>query len=202
MELFPELFNEKLCEQLLALLRRWMETAITTANTENQQQVKPAVRSTEEIKICSALMNMFHLVPAASAKLIEPLITLTVKTERGLVLEIGSPFRKPLIGFLLHYPQQTVDYFLLNIADPLVNRLFISILKREDTKPLRASLEGNTVKLVNSTFISITQNPQVSSSSSELCLHFMLQIPGERPQFKSILISCPRGYRRCEFLTK
>ena len=162
MELFPELFNEKLCEQLLALLRRWMDTAISTANTENQQQVKPAVRSMGEIKICSALMNMFHLVPAASSKLIEPLITLTVKTERGLVLEIGSPFRKPLIDFLLHYPQQTVDYFLLNIGDSLINRLFISILKRDDTKALRTALEGNTVKLVNSTFISITQNPQVS----------------------------------------
>lgn len=168
MELFPELFNEKLCEQLLALLRRWMDTAISTANTENQQQVKPAVRSTEEIKICSALMNMFHLVPAASSKLIEPLITLTVKTERGLVLEIGSPFRKPLIDFLLHYPQQTVDYFLLNIGDPLINRLFISILKRDDTKALRTALEGNTVKLVNSTFISITQNPQVSSITLSL----------------------------------
>lgn len=153
MELFPELFNEKLCEQLLAHLRRWMETAISTSNTQSQQQVKPAVRSTEEIKICSAIMNMFHLVPAASSKLIEPLITLTVKTERAIVLEIGSPFRKPLIDFLLRYPQDAVDYFLANISDSLINRLFICILKREDTKEIRCALEGSAVKLVNSTFI-------------------------------------------------
>lgn len=166
MELFPELFNEKLCEQLLSLLRRWMETAIATSNTENQQQVKPAVRSTEEIKICSAIMNMFHLVPAASSKLIEPLITLTVKTERGLVLEIGSPFRKPLISFLLHYPQHTVDYFLANISDSLINRLFVCILKRDDTINLRAALEGSAVKLVNSTFIVNISQGQVSLNSS------------------------------------
>ena len=128
MELFPELFNEKLCEQLLAHLRRWMETAISTSNTQNQQQVKPAVRSMDEIKICSAIMNMFHLVPAASSKLIEPLITLTVKTERALVLEIGSPFRKALIAFLLHYPQHNVDFFLANISDLLINRLFVCII--------------------------------------------------------------------------
>ena len=159
MELFPELFNEKLCEQLLSLLRRWMEAAIATSNKENESQMKPAVRSTEEMKICSAIMNMFHLVPAASSKLIDPLITLTVKTERGLVLEIGSPFRKQLINFLLHYPQHTVDYFLLKISDPLINRLFVCILKRDDTKPLREALESSAVKLVNSTFIvNISQN--------------------------------------------
>jgi len=163
MELFPELFNEKLCEQLLAHLRRWMETAITTSNTQNQQQVKPALRSTEEIKICGAIMNMFHLVPAATAKLIEPLITLTVKTERALVLEIGSPFREPLVKFLLHYPGHTVDFFLLNIYDSLINRLFIYMLKRDDAKPLRTAMEGSAVKLVNSTF-----NSTARSSTSNL----------------------------------
>ena len=162
MELFPELFNEKLCEQLLAHLRRWMETTISTSNAQNQQQVKPAIRGTEEIKICSAIMNMFHLVPAASSKLIEPLIGLTVKTERALVLEIGSPFRKPLIGFLLHYPSQTVDFFLANISDPLINRLFLYILKCEDTELLRKALEGSAVKLVNSTFIINIPQAQVS----------------------------------------
>ena len=104
-------------------------------------------------------MNMFHLLPAASVKLIEPLITLTVKTERALVLEIGSPFRKPLIDFLLHYPQATVEFFLANIADSLINRLFIAMLKREETKPLRTALETNSAKLVNSTFaVSIPQS--------------------------------------------
>lgn len=168
MELFPELFNEKLCEQLLAHLRRWMETAISTSNTQNQQQLKPAVRSTDEIKICSAIMNMFHLVPAASSKLIEPLITLTVKTERALVLEIGSPFRKPLIDFLLHYPQHTVDFFLANISDPLVNRLFVCVLKRKDTKSLRTSLEGSGVKLVNSTFIINHNQTQVQDDQNAM----------------------------------
>ena len=161
MELFPELFNEKLCEQLLAHLRRWMETAISTSNTENQQQVKPAIRSTEEITICSAIMNMFHLVPAASSKLIEPLIGLTVKTERALVLEIGSPFRKPLIDFLLHYPQHTIDFFLANISDPLINRLFLYVLKCDGTTPLRTALEGSALKLVNSTFITNIPQAQV-----------------------------------------
>ena len=33
-------------------------------------------------------MNMFHLVPAASAKLLEPLVNLTVKIERALILEV------------------------------------------------------------------------------------------------------------------
>ena len=170
MELFPELFNEKLCEQLLAHLRRWTDTAVSTANTQNHQQVKPALRSTEEIKICGAIMNMFHLVPAASTKLIEPLIALTVKTERALVLEVCSPFRKPLVAFLLHYPQQAVEHFLTNISDPLVNRLFICILRRDDAKPFRSALEGNAVRLVNSTFLATL--PQVFIDNGFFLLFF------------------------------
>ncbi len=44
----------------------------------------------QEIKICAAIMNMFQLLPAASSKLIEPLVQLTVNTERALILEVSK----------------------------------------------------------------------------------------------------------------
>ncbi|XP_065666832.1 transformation/transcription domain-associated protein isoform X3 [Hydra vulgaris] len=180
MELFPELFNEKLCEQLLAHLRKWTDTAVSTANTQNHQQVKPALRSTEEIKICGAIMNMFYLVPAASTKLIEPLIALTVKTERALVIEVSSPFRQPLVAFLLHYPHQAVEHFLSNISDPLINRLFICILKRDDAKPFRIALEANAVRLVNCTFLATL--PQQNEDQ------LALAIKRHNLQFQGVLI--------------
>eukprot|EP00794_Sanderia_malayensis_P003406 gene3406-3896_t len=166
MELFPDLFNEKLCEQLLAHLTRWTETAKAVSNSQNEQQIKPALRSSEEVKICAAIMNMFQLVPAASSKLIEPLVQLTVKTERALILEVGSPFRQPLVKFLMRYPVHTADFFLMNIANPLMNRFFIYMLDREDGKPLRAAVEANPLKLVNSTFSANIAQPQTADEQS------------------------------------
>ena len=58
--------------------------------------------------------------------MIDPLTTLTLKGERDLLVEAGSPFREPLIKFLLRYPQPTVDLFLSDtkIKDQQWNRCF------------------------------------------------------------------------------
>ena len=80
----------------------------------------------QHLKVCAAIINIFHLIPAASQKMIEPLTTLTLKGERDLLVEAGSPFREPLIKFLLRYPQPTVDLFLSDgkIKDQQWNRCF------------------------------------------------------------------------------
>ena len=40
----------------------------------------------QELKICEAIINMFHLIPAASVKMIEPLTALTLKGEKALLI--------------------------------------------------------------------------------------------------------------------
>ncbi|KAK2564815.1 Transformation/transcription domain-associated protein [Acropora cervicornis] len=107
MELFPGSFNEKLCEQLLAHLKKWVEV-ITTGSA--------------------------------------------AKTNHSSE-EIGSPLRAPLLKFLIRYPANTVDYFLLQLSGSQMNRLFM-----ESSTPLRQTLEAHSLKLVNSTF-SIPQPP-------------------------------------------
>lgn len=42
----------------------------------------------QELKICASIINMFYLIPAASSKLIEPLINLILKVEKVLSLEV------------------------------------------------------------------------------------------------------------------
>jgi uncharacterized protein with GYD domain len=52
--LFPNVFNEKLCEQMINLLKKWTETAILTLrNTQ---------KNTEEMKTCAAIIDLFHEV--------------------------------------------------------------------------------------------------------------------------------------------
>ncbi|XP_015774341.1 PREDICTED: transformation/transcription domain-associated protein-like [Acropora digitifera] len=124
MELFPGSFNEKLCEQLLAHLKKWVEVITTGSAAKTNHSSE---EFTEELKICASIINMFVLIPAASSRLIESLIGLVLKVEKVLLVEIGSPLRAPLLKFLIRYPANTVDYFLLQLSGSQMNRLFMII---------------------------------------------------------------------------
>ncbi|XP_074624680.1 transformation/transcription domain-associated protein-like isoform X2 [Acropora palmata] len=155
MELFPGSFNEKLCEQLFAHLKKWVEVITTGSAAKTNHSSE---EFTEELKICASIINMFVLIPAASSRLIESLIGLVLKVEKVLLVEIGSPLRAPLLKFLIRYPANTVDYFLLQLSGSQMNRLFMYLLSQESSTPLRQTLEAHSLKLVNSTF-SIPQPP-------------------------------------------
>lgn len=45
----------------------------------------------QELKTCAAIINIFHMIPAASSKLIEPLILVTLSGEKSLFLEVRGP---------------------------------------------------------------------------------------------------------------
>ena len=44
----------------------------------------------QELKTCAAIINIFHLIPAASKKMIEPLLKETLVGEKNLLLEVGK----------------------------------------------------------------------------------------------------------------
>ena len=63
--LFPNTFNEKLCEQLFAHLKKWLETAIhkhANSSTTGQQGEGDVSR---ELELCAAILEIFHLIPLA-----------------------------------------------------------------------------------------------------------------------------------------
>lgn len=43
----------------------------------------------QEMKICSAIINLFHLIPAAPQTLVKPLLEVVMKTERAMLIEVG-----------------------------------------------------------------------------------------------------------------
>lgn len=144
-QLFPNTFNEKLCEQLL----KWLEMAIT--NQKAGQQVRATGQVVvPEIKVCAAIINIFHLIPAASKKMIEPLMKTTLNGERTLLMEPGSPFREPLRKFLARYPVQTVEFLMndVNIRDMQYLRYFVYLLSNDQGQPFRDVLKSQVPKLV------------------------------------------------------
>ncbi|XP_048027603.1 LOW QUALITY PROTEIN: transformation/transcription domain-associated protein [Megalobrama amblycephala] len=141
--LFPNSFNDKFCDQMMQHLRKWMEVVVITH--------KGGQRSDgSEMRICSAIINLFHLIPAAPQTLVKPLLEVVMKTERAMLIEAGSPFREPLIKFLTRHPSQTVELFMMEatLNDPQWSRMFMSFLKHKDAKPLRDVLASNPNRFV------------------------------------------------------
>ncbi|XP_057681922.1 transformation/transcription domain-associated protein isoform X1 [Corythoichthys intestinalis] len=148
--LFPNSFNDKFCDQMMQHLRKWMEVVVITHKGGQRSDGSPALEGSEEMKICSAIINLFHLIPAAPQTLVKPLLEVVMKTERAMLIEAGSPFREPLIKFLTRHPSQTVELFMMEatLNDPQWSRMFMSFLKHKDAKPLRDVLASNPNRFV------------------------------------------------------
>ncbi|XP_032430561.1 transformation/transcription domain-associated protein isoform X1 [Xiphophorus hellerii] len=148
--LFPNSFNDKFCDQMMQHLRKWMEVVVITHKGGQRSDGSPALEGVEEMKICSAIINLFHLIPAAPQTLVKPLLEVVMKTERAMLIEAGSPFREPLIKFLTRHPSQTVELFMMEatLNDPQWSRMFMSFLKHRDAKPLRDVLASNPNRFV------------------------------------------------------
>ncbi|KAJ3607999.1 hypothetical protein NHX12_025050, partial [Muraenolepis orangiensis] len=148
--LFPNSFNDKFCDQMMQHLRKWMEVVVITHKGGQRSDGSPALEGVEEMKICSAIINLFHLIPAAPQTLVKPLLEVVMKTERAMLIEAGSPFREPLIKFLTRHPSQTVELFMMEatLNDPQWSRMFMSFLKHKDAKPLRDVLASNPSRFV------------------------------------------------------
>uniref|UniRef100_A0A8C7T8H4 Transformation/transcription domain-associated protein n=1 Tax=Oncorhynchus mykiss TaxID=8022 RepID=A0A8C7T8H4_ONCMY len=133
--LFPNSFNDKFCDQMMQHLRKWMEVV-----EDDLTHMHP-----DSSSICSAIINLFHLIPAAPQTLVKPLLEVVMKTERAMLIEAGSPFREPLIKFLTRHPSQTVELFMMEatLNDPQWSRMFMSFLKHKEAKPLRDVLASN-----------------------------------------------------------
>jgi len=58
------------------------------------------------------LCHLIETAHTSSQALLEPLIGLVVKTESGLMMEIGSPLRDPLLRFLTKHPDAALNIFL------------------------------------------------------------------------------------------
>ncbi|GBP38089.1 hypothetical protein EVAR_95217_1 [Eumeta japonica] len=98
-QLFPSTFSEKLCEQLLQLLKKLLDFSIQSNRGGNfLQSVSKNGENEQKIII---LIGIFHQIPAASPRFIDVLCRLIFHTEKSLLVEAGSPFREPLVKFLL-----------------------------------------------------------------------------------------------------
>ncbi|ESN91105.1 hypothetical protein HELRODRAFT_194551 [Helobdella robusta] len=132
-------------------LKKWFEFSSTPqklCQIKATGQVLPV-----EQKICAAIIEMFHLIPAASQKMIDLLVMLVVKGEKDLFVASNSPFRPPTLKFLLRHPEATVDFFFSEgkLQDTSFNALFRWLLEQDKGQSFRDNLMTNPQRLLNLT---------------------------------------------------
>ncbi|XP_041986434.1 transcription-associated protein 1 isoform X2 [Aricia agestis] len=142
-QLFPSTFSEKLCEQLLQLLKKLLDYSIQTNRGGNfLQSVSKNMENEQKIII---LIGIFHQIPAASPRFIDVLCRLIFHTEKTLMIEAGSPFREPLVKFLLRYPKETLELVMSdnNMKDAQWSRFLVYLVKHpESGGAFREALRG------------------------------------------------------------
>ncbi|XP_044007561.1 transformation/transcription domain-associated protein isoform X2 [Aphidius gifuensis] len=141
-QLFPSTFSITLCEQLLQHLRKLLENLILAQ--------KGVSKSGENEKKISTIIEIFYQIPAATPKFIDILCRQVLQTEKSLLIEASSPFRLPLMKFLLRYPTESLHLFLHdnNIKDQQWSRFLEFLIKHKDGKPFRDVLQNSSNRLI------------------------------------------------------
>ncbi|TPP57986.1 Transcription-associated protein 1 [Fasciola gigantica] len=140
-QLFPSTFSERLCDAIYSHL-----TALVD-NLRNQQNVSSILTLVPpNLELCAVLMDLFHMIPLATAKHVSCLIDLVVRAERSLNIEPTSPLRLPLVRFLARYPAETCMHLLTGSKwpyDALAHRIFLYVLKSPQGQAITDYLKTN-----------------------------------------------------------
>eukprot|EP01087_Luapelamoeba_hula_P023162 TRINITY_DN8469_c0_g1_i2.p1 TRINITY_DN8469_c0_g1~~TRINITY_DN8469_c0_g1_i2.p1 ORF type:complete len:748 (+),score=84.96 TRINITY_DN8469_c0_g1_i2:140-2245(+) len=181
LELLTNCFNVTLGEKLLEHLNKWTEPAKISA--------AKIWKEGEDIKIAAHIIHIFHLLPPAAVKFLDPLVSLTNQLEQLLPREGNNPYREPLVKFLNRYYNESVDYFLRLLHNASYAKMFNSILHHALAEPLRAELAKNPDKIIAETFRPAEGRPQIELEYQGILLVRTLVkfMPGWLGQHRAIL---------------
>ena len=102
------------------------------------------------MKVITAILNIFHLLPAPAEAFKERLIDCFLGLEERLRRTHQSPFRLPMYRYMNRYPKEIWTYLLAKLDDLKFGRMLGQVLAHPDSAPLReaavADMEGLMTK--------------------------------------------------------
>ncbi|KAK4510703.1 uncharacterized protein ATC70_005136 [Mucor velutinosus] len=146
LELLTNYFKVEIGKKLLDHLKQWAEPKVL------QEAANKNLSENHEVKIIVAILNIFHLLPAAAHIFLDDLVTVVLEMEGHLRRSISSPFRPNLIKYLNRYPTETIAYFYDRLDQPRHSRLFIDVLSTENAEQLRNEVAKSPKVLIEKTF--------------------------------------------------
>ncbi|OBZ88491.1 Transcription-associated protein 1 [Choanephora cucurbitarum] len=162
LELLTNYFKVEIGKKLLDHLKQWAEPKVL------QEAANKPLSENHEIKIIVAILNIFHLLPAAAHIFLDELVIVVLEMEGHLRRSVSSPFRPNLIKYLNRYPVETVAYFYERLNNDPCSQLFADILDIESASRLREEVANTSSELVSKAFKSADTNSTNSPSSNML----------------------------------
>ncbi|UZP42080.1 hypothetical protein NXS19_009896 [Fusarium pseudograminearum] len=111
-----------------------------------------------QMKIITAILNIFHLLPAPAEAFKERLIDCFLGLEEKLRRTQLSPFRLPIYRYMNRYPKEIWAYLFGKVEDLKYGRLLAQVLGHPDSQALREVAVDNVDGLITRCNELISQN--------------------------------------------
>jgi transformation/transcription domain-associated protein len=139
--------------RLLKLLTNYFKVEIGTRLLDHMKTIADAavlqkvsftlIEQNKPMRVITAILNIFHLLPSAAVNFLPNLVTKVVELETALRRTQFSPFREPLIKYLNQFPKETWEYFSPQMRDQQQGRFFAQLLEDPEAKPLREAVAND-----------------------------------------------------------
>ncbi|KAF2448613.1 hypothetical protein P171DRAFT_518105 [Karstenula rhodostoma CBS 690.94] len=146
--------------RLLKLLTNYFKVEIGTRLLDHLKNIADPVslqkisftmiEQNPKMKIVTAIVNVFHLLPPAAISFLKQLIEKVIELETALRRTHYSPFREPLIKYLCMYPKEAWEHFSPNMKDETQGRFFAQLLENPESGALREELMKDIPKFIAS----------------------------------------------------
>ncbi|BFZ59893.1 transcription-associated protein 1 [Saitoella coloradoensis] len=146
LELLTNYFKVEIGRKLLDHLRAWADPQIL------HQAAARALNEHHAIKIISAILNIFHLLPSPASMFLEELVTIVMDLEEKMRRTQSSPLRAPLLKFLNRYPTEAWAFFSVKLGQVGFSRFFVQLLSAEESAALRSTVMDDTPTLIQRGF--------------------------------------------------
>ncbi|ODA79755.1 hypothetical protein RJ55_05349 [Drechmeria coniospora] len=111
-----------------------------------------------QMKVITAILNIFHLLPSPAEAFKGRLIDCFLGLEDRLRRTIHSPFRAPIYLYLNRYPKEIWAFLLGRLDDLKHGRLLAQVLRHPDSGPLREVATENLEALISKCNDAMSQN--------------------------------------------
>lgn len=122
------------------------------------------IEQNPQMKIVTAIFNIFHLLPPAATSFMGDLVNSVLDLEAKLRRTIASPFRHPLILYLDKYPKETWSFFQSRLQDEKYGRFFAQILSSESSSSIREAVMSDSEALTKAAF-EVEESPDRSTAA-------------------------------------
>ena len=185
--------------RLLTLLTNYFKVEIGTrlidhmeiiADENTLQKISfTLVEQNQQMKIVTAILNVFYLLPQAAITFMERLINKVLTLEEKLRRTHHSPFREPLIRYLTRYPKETWAFFAARLHEMRYGRFFAQLLADDLSGPLREVVMEDVEGLVKA---SLTLEDKEKRDAAAVNAIHMVHSIVQRPETTAWLVSQPQ----------